>query len=282
MSSKPVTVPMIRRRKQSGERITMITAYDAPSGEIAEAAGIDILLVGDSLANVVLGYENTLSVTMEEMLHHVRAVTRTARRCLVVADMPFLSYHLGTKQAIANAGRFIKEAGAHAVKLEGGGSWQAEAIAAIVERQIPVMGHVGLTPQSLHRLGGYRVQGKTAAAVDRLVDEALAIESAGGFALVLEGMPSEAAREITAAVKIPTIGIGAGPHCDGQVLVFHDMLGLSPAPLPRFVKRYCDGRGLLLEAIQRYIREVKTGEFPQAQHCYPMANNHKPERGDGE
>ena len=226
-----VTTATLLEMKARGEKITMLTAYDYPTACLLDEAGIDMLLVGDSVGNVVLGYEDTLPVTMDEMIHHTRAVARGARRAMVVGDMPFLSYQASLPEAVLNAGRFLKEGGAQAVKLEGG-SERANVVRALVETGIPVMGHLGLTPQSVHQLGGFRVQGKDEAAARRLLDSALALEEAGIFSLVLEAIPAELAAQVTSRLQVPTIGIGAGPDCDGQVLVVHDMLGLSGARCP--------------------------------------------------
>lgn len=260
-----ITVPALARKKESGQKITAITAYDAPSGRMVDAAQVDLVLVGDSLANVVLGRPNTLSVTMDEMLHHTRAVTSQVVRALVVGDMPFLSYHVETRQAIENAGRFVKEAGAAAVKLEGP---RHQLVHAIVEAEIEVMGHLGLTPQSVHRMGGYRVQGTTPEAQDRLMEAALRLEDAGAFAIVLEGVPRELAAAITARLTIPTIGIGAGPDCDGQILVLHDLLGMLPEKPPKFVRRYASMYELGKAAVAAYARDVEMGRFPSDQESY--------------
>ena len=242
--AKKVTVPDIISKKTRGEKISCLTAYDYPTARLLDAAGVDISLVGDSLGMVVLGYENTLPVTMEEMLHHTRAVRRGVARALLVADMPFGSFQLGVNDAVANAVRFVKEAGAEAVKIEGGEK-RLELIARLAENDIPVMAHIGLTPQSVHALGGFKVQGKTLAAADALLRDARAVEAAGAFSLVLESIPAEVAERITRELKIPTIGIGAGPACDGQVLVWHDLIGLSFGVDPKFVRRYADLRPLL-------------------------------------
>jgi 3-methyl-2-oxobutanoate hydroxymethyltransferase len=265
--SKPKTILDIRKMKQAGEKIAVLTAYDYPFARLLDGAGIDIILVGDSVGTVVSGYDTTLPVTMEEMLYHTRAVARGTARALVVADMPFLSYQLDLRDARLNAGRLIKEGGAQAVKLEGGENVSA-TVRAIVEMDVPVMGHIGLTPQSIHRMGGYRVQGKEEAQARQLLADARAVEAAGAFALVLEGIPAALAREITAAVAIPTIGIGAGVHCDGQVLVLHDILGLCEKYSPKFVKRFADVSGTIRQGIDDYIREVKAGEFPGEEHSF--------------
>jgi 3-methyl-2-oxobutanoate hydroxymethyltransferase len=265
-AARPVTVPDIRAAR-GARRLVMLTAYDHPTARLLDAAGVDILLVGDSLGNNVLGYDSTLPVTMDEMLHHTKAVARGTRRALVVADMPYLSYQTGRRDAIRNAGRFLKEAGAAAVKIEGGRR-RATLVRALVEAEIPVMGHVGLTPQSVHLMGGYKVQGKRADEAEALVDDARAIEEAGAFSLVLEGMPEAVGRRITEAVGIPTIGIGAGRYCDGQVLVFHDLVGLSAGPAPRFVRRYADLAGAITDAARRFAADVRGGSYPDASETY--------------
>lgn len=262
-----ITVPELRAFRGSGRRIVMLTVYDYPTARILDAAGIDILLVGDSLGNNVLGYETTLPVTMEEMLHHTRAVTRAARRALVVGDMPYLSFQTGRRDAVRNAGRFLKEGGAAAVKLEGGRK-RADLVRALLDAEIPVMGHIGLTPQSVHVMGGYRVQGKPIDQARALVEDAVALEEAGVFSLVLEGMPESLGRAITETVTVPTIGIGAGRHCDGQVLVFHDLVGLGEGTPPKFARRYArigDEIGL---AARRFIRDVRDGVFPSEAEIY--------------
>lgn len=261
-----VTVPGIVKMKQQGEKITCLTAYEYSFARILDEAGVDILLVGDSLGCVVQGHPNTLTVSMDEMVYHTRAVARGRRRALLVADMPFLSFQAGTERAVLNAGRFLQEAGAEAVKLEGGVSIQG-TVEAIVAAGIPVMGHVGLTPQSVHRLGGYKVQGRDG---DReiVLRDAVAVQDAGAFAVVLEGMPANLAREITGRLAIPTIGIGAGIHCDGQVLVMHDMLGLFDDFTPKFVKRYADLRQGVVTAVKNFIGEVQTGRFPDEEHSF--------------
>ena len=259
--ARKVTVPDIISKKTRGEKISCLTAYDYPTARLLDAAGVDISLVGDSLGMVVLGYENTLPVTMEEMLHHTRAVRRGVARALLVADMPFGSFQLGVNDAVANAVRFVKEAGAEAVKIEGGEK-RLELIARLAENDIPVMAHIGLTPQSVHALGGFKVQGKTLAAADALLRDARAVEAAGAFSLVLESIPAEVAERITRELKIPTIGIGAGPACDGQVLVWHDLVGLSFGVEPKFARRYADLRPLLEQAIGRFVADVTGGAFP--------------------
>jgi 3-methyl-2-oxobutanoate hydroxymethyltransferase len=260
-----VTIRDLRAFKERGERFTMLTAYDYPTARILDEAGIPVLLVGDSVGNNVLGYDTTIPVTMEEMLHHCRAVTRGAGNALVVGDMPFMSFHTTLEEAVHNAGRFLKEGGAHAVKLE---RPNIEVAGAIVERGIPVMGHIGLGPQSVHAMGGYRVQGKTEETARKLLDEAQALDKAGIFALVLEGIPEGLAAQITEAVSAPTIGIGAGPHCDGQVLVINDLLGLGFGTYPKFAKPYADLRATITQAVQAFAREVRAGTFPDEAHSY--------------
>ncbi len=264
---KQRTVLDIQQMKADGEKIAVLTAYDYPFARLMDGAGIDMILVGDSVGTVVSGYDNTLPVTMEEMLYHTRAVVRGTRGALVVADMPFLSYQVDLREARLNAGRLIKEGGAQAVKLEGGEN-VAATIRAIVAMDIPVVGHIGLTPQSIHRMGGFKVQGKQDEQARRLLADALAVEAAGAFAVVLEGIPASLAREITAALSIPTIGIGAGVHCDGQVLVIHDILGLCEKYSPKFVKRYADVSELIHKGIQNYIAEVKDSTFPGPEHSF--------------
>lgn len=267
---KRQTVPGIRKRKGGGKRLSMVTAYGFDHARIVDAAGVDLILVGDSVANVVLGHDSTLPVTMDDMLYHAAAVRRGTERALIVGDMPFLSYTVSEAQAIENAGRFLKEAGCDAIKLEGGDEVK-DAVRAIVRAGIPVMGHLGLTPQTVSMLGGYRVQGRSALQARGIIDAALALEDAGAFSLVLECVPVDVAREVTARLEIPTIGIGAGPHCDGQVLVFHDLLGLSRGGhAPRFVKRYADLYGAAVKAVEAYVSEVQSGAFPAAEHTFQM------------
>lgn len=269
-----VTVPDILSRKVRGTthpRITCLTAYDYPSARLLDDAGVDILLVGDSLAMVVLGYENTLPVTIEEMLHHTRAVRRGTRRALVIADMPYGSFHTGVEESVRNAVRFVKEAGAEAVKIEGGEK-RLELIHRLVEAEVPVMGHVGLTPQSLHALGGFKVQGKTAEAAEQLLRDARAVEAAGAFCVVLEAVPRELAAQITRELRIPTIGIGAGPDCDGQVLVLHDMLGLHLGHQPKFARRYANLAETISQAVGQYCADVRSGAFPADAESYHLSN----------
>ena len=262
-----VTTQTIKRMKQDGKKITMLTAYDYSTAALLDQVGIDILLVGDSLGMVVLGYETTLPVTMEEMLHHTRAVARASKRAMVVGDMPFMSYQVSTEQALENAGRFLKEADAHAVKLEGGVEI-VDTVKRLVDSGIPVMGHLGLTPQSIHQLGGYGVQGKEDEAAKKMIDDAIALEEAGIFSLVLECVPTALAKGITEQISVPTIGIGAGVYCDGQVLVTHDLLGIFEKFVPKFVKRYVELNKPIKEAVNRFIEEVKQGKFPGPEHSF--------------
>ena len=258
-----ITIHDLRAYKAEGKRFAMLTAYDYPTAKILDEAGIPVLLVGDSLGSNVLGYENTLPVTMDEMLHHTRATVRGARNALVVGDMPFLSYQVSMEEGVRNAGRFLKEGGARAVKIEGP---QLELVQRLVELGIPVMAHVGLTPQSVHGLGGYKVQGRGEAGA-RVMDEALALEKAGAFSIVLEAMPAELGAEITRSLQIPTIGIGAGAGCDAQVLVLHDVLGLSEGP-PKLAKAYADLRGEIDRAARAFAEDVAAGRFPDDEHSY--------------
>ena len=259
------TINDLARWKREGRRFPMLTAYDFPTAQILDEAGIPVLLVGDSVANNVLGYETTLPVTMEEMLHHAKAVARGAKNALLVGDMPFLSFQASTEDAIRNAGRFLKEGGMHAVKIEGPRFELAESLAGA---GIPVMGHLGLTPQSVHAMGGYRVQAKSDEAAERLLAAALQLDKSGIFSLVLEGIPSEVARRVTGSVGVPTIGIGAGPHCDGQVLVINDMLGIGGGKYPKFVKPYANLREEITRAVRSFADEVETGSFPDEDHSY--------------
>jgi 3-methyl-2-oxobutanoate hydroxymethyltransferase len=262
-------LPEVAEMKRRGDRIVMITAYDAPSARIADAAGVDLILVGDSAAMVVLGHDSTVPATMDELLMLTRAVTRGAHRPLVIADLPFGSYHVSVEQAMESAIRFVKEAQADAVKLEGAGPMLARA-RALTDAGIPVMGHLGLTPQTATMLGGFKAQGRTATKAVQLYEDALALQAAGCFSLVLEAVPSPVAARITEALDIPTIGIGAGPDCDGQVLVWHDLLGLYEGHAPRFVKQYADLAPTIGAAVEQYASEVRNGTFPEEQHTYSM------------
>jgi 3-methyl-2-oxobutanoate hydroxymethyltransferase len=259
------TIRDLRAFKQRGERFIMLTAYDYPTARILDEAGVPVILVGDSVGNNILGYDSTIPVTMEEMLHHCRAVARGTTDAMVVGDMPFMSFHTSIEEAVRNAGRFLKEGGAHAVKLE---RPAIETAAAIVERGIPVMGHIGLGPQSVHAMGGYRVQGKDEEGARHLLDHAQALDKAGIFSLVLEGIPAELGAQITEAVGVPTIGIGAGPHCDAQVLVITDLLGLGFGTYPKFAKPYADLRGTITRAVGEFADDVRSGRFPDDAHSY--------------
>ena len=264
-----VTAPSLRRSKERGERLVCLTAYDYPTARVVDEAGIDIILVGDSLGNVVLGYGNTIPVTVDEIVSHTRAVRRGVNRALLVADMPYGSYHTGADDAVRVALRFVKEGGAEAVKLEGGLK-RAPLVKRLVDEEIAVMGHIGLTPQSVNKLGGYRVQGKTAETARALIDDAKALEDAGAFAIVLEVVPREIAKVITESISIPTIGIGAGEHCDIQVLVLHDMLGLTFDKTARFVRQYANMRETMTEAISRFAEDVRTGAYPSEAESYGL------------
>ncbi|HNC08755.1 MAG TPA: 3-methyl-2-oxobutanoate hydroxymethyltransferase [Anaerolineales bacterium] len=268
---KKVTTLTFRQKKERGEPITMLTAYDYPTAMAVDKAGTDSILVGDSLAMVVLGYENTLPVTMEEMLHHARAVARGAKSALLVGDMPFMSYQVSVEEAARNAGRFLQQGGMDAIKLEGGRE-RADAIRAITGAGIPVMGHIGLTPQSVHQLGGFRAQGKTASAAKRLLEDAQALEEAGAFSLVLESVPARLAEVISKHISIPTIGIGAGTGCDGQVLVTHDLLGLFDRFTPKFVKKYTNLHETMHKAFTDYIDDVESKRFPAQEHTVEMSD----------
>jgi 3-methyl-2-oxobutanoate hydroxymethyltransferase len=262
-----VTVPIILERKLHGERITCLTAYDYPTARLVDGAGIDMVLVGDTLAQTVLGYESTVPVTVDEMLHHAKAVRRAVRRALLIVDLPFGSYHTEPERAVEAAIRYLKEGGAESVKLEGGRR-RADVIRRLVDAEIPVMGHVGLTPQSLHSQGGYRVQGKTVESAAEVLADAQAVEDAGAFAIVLEGLPRELAAVITRRLRIPTIGIGAGPECDGQVLVFHDLVGLSFQHPAKFVRPYANLSDALRQALARYREDVLSGNYPDDGESY--------------
>ena len=266
---KRITVPWVAAAPGRGEKLVMVTAYDYPQGRTADTAGVDVVLVGDSLAMVVLGHDDTLSVTVDEMLHHVKAARRGVDRALLVADMPFGSFHLGTEATIGNAVRFVKEGGAQAVKIEGD---RPELVAALVHAEIPVMAHLGLTPQSLHRLGGYKVQGRDAEARTELLAAAHRLEDAGAFSLVLECVPTDLATEVSAELAIPTIGIGAGAGCDGQVLVYHDLLGIEERIAPRFVRRYAEVGVTSREAMSAFAADVRSGAFPAVEESYGAAS----------
>ena len=265
-----MTAPAVRARK-GGERLVMVTAYDAPGARIADEAGVDMILVGDSLAMVVLGYDDTLQVTIDDMAHHVAAVARANPRPLIVGDLPWLSYHVSVDQTVENAARLIR-AGAQTVKLEGGRK-RVPMVEAIVDAEIPVMGHIGLTPQSVHAMGGFKVQGKSVDAAKALVEDAQALEAAGCFSIVLEGVPDAVAEMVTAAVGVPTIGIGAGAACDGQVLVFHDLLGIEDRIVPKFVRRYANLKSDAVEAMSRFADDVRTGRFPNDSESYHLAED---------
>ena len=265
-SDARVTIPELQRRAASGEKLVMTTAYDSITAQIADAAGVDLILVGDSVGNVCLGFDNTLQVTMAMMNHHLEAVARTRPRACLVADMPYLSCDLGLVEAIRNAGGFIQR-GAQGVKLEGGAA-RVPVVRAMVAAEIPVMAHLGLTPQALHRMGGFKVQGRTGKAAKALVEDALRLQDAGCFAILMEGIPAELAGRVTREVEVPTIGIGAGPECSGQVLVFHDIVGLGPDLPPKFVRRYLDGFSQLRTALEEWREDVRAGRFPSPQESY--------------
>lgn len=268
--SKKLTAPAIRARKNAGPKISAVTAYDATMARLLDEAGVDVILVGDSLGMVVQGLPNTLPVTVDEVCYHARAVARAIRRAHLVGDLPFMSYQASIEQALVSSGRLLKEGGCEAVKLEGGEAL-ADTVRAIVRAGIPVMGHVGLTPQSVHAMGGFRVQGKGEDAAARIVADARAIEQAGAYSLVIEGVPADLAHRITDAVSIPTIGIGAGPECDGQVLVCYDLLGMVRDLKPKFVKRYAELGDAVVDATRAFVEEVRSGAFPAAEHSFGMA-----------
>jgi 3-methyl-2-oxobutanoate hydroxymethyltransferase len=264
-----VTIQTIQEKKQRQQPITCLTAYDYPTARIVDESGVDMVLVGDSLAMVVLGYESTLSVTMEEMLHHTRAARRGVKRALLIADMPYGSYHTSRKEAVRNATRFIKEAGAEAIKVEGGEK-RVELISRLLDAEMPVMGHIGLTPQSVHAMGGYKVQGKTLGAIEQLMRDAVALDRAGVFSMVLEGVPREVGAMITKEVHAPTIGIGAGPECDGQVLVLHDVVNLSFTPPAKFARQFGDAAATIRDAVEKFKAEVEAGSFPGDSESYHL------------
>jgi len=267
--AQTLTAPAVRARKGSGNPLVMVTAYDAPGARVADEAGVDLILVGDSVAMVVLGYDDTLQVTVDDMAHHVAAVARPRPRPLIVGDLPWMSYHVSVEDTVRNAARLVK-AGAQSVKLEGGRK-RLPMVEAIVGAEIPVMGHIGLTPQSVHAMGGFKVQGKEASAALALVDDAKALEAAGCFSVVLEGVPDQVARMVTDAISIPTIGIGAGPHCDGQVLVFHDVLGLEDRIIPKFVRRYASLKADGTAALAAFADDVRTRRFPSDEESYHLS-----------
>jgi 3-methyl-2-oxobutanoate hydroxymethyltransferase len=264
------TIPFIQAKKEKKEKIAAITAYDFPVAKIVDECGIDLILVGDSLGMVVLGYENTIPVTMEDMIHHTKPVVLASKSALVVGDMPYFSFHLTIEESVYNASRFLKEAGASAVKIEGASQKRLKLVSALVEAEIPVMGHVGLTPQSIYHFGQFKVKGKEIDEAENIVQDALNLEKAGVFSVILECIPMEVARIITEKLKVPTIGIGAGPFCDGQVLVFHDLVGFSNGYLPKFVRKYVDLHEIISRAVKEYIDDVKKGKFPDSSHSYHL------------
>jgi 3-methyl-2-oxobutanoate hydroxymethyltransferase len=268
---KKVTTRTLRQKKANGEPITMLTAYDYATAQAVDGAGVDVILVGDSLGMVVLGYETTLPVTMEDMLHHCKAVARGARTAMLIGDMPFMSYQVSVPEAVRNAGRFLQEAGMDAVKLEGGRE-RGPTVEAIVSTGIPVMGHLGLTPQSVHQFGGFQAQAKTTASAEKLIEDALQLQEAGCFAIVLESIPARLGKWVSERLEIPTIGIGAGPGCDGQVLVSHDLLGLFDRFTPKFVRKYADLHGEMARAFAAYVDDVKSGAFPTQEHSVEMSD----------
>ncbi|MEE4264181.1 MAG: 3-methyl-2-oxobutanoate hydroxymethyltransferase [Desulfobacteraceae bacterium] len=276
MKTQKVTIHNIQQAKEDGRKLTMITAYDYPFGLLADEAGIDIVLVGDSLGMVVMGLDGTVQVNMEHMIHHIRAVSRGCKNPFIVGDMPFMSYNTSIREAIMNAGRLLKEGGCESIKLEGGVDF-AQTIEAIVKAGIPVQGHIGLTPQTASALGGFKMQGRDAAAAKRIIDDAKALEDAGVFSMILEAVPAPLGKLVAEAVKVPVIGIGAGPDVDGQVLVTHDMIGLFDKFVPKFVKQYANIRKVILDALSEYKQEVLDVEFPAAEHSFKM-----PEEAFGE
>ena len=269
MKEDKVTIPLLHKMKKENQKITMLTAYDYPFALLIDKCGIEIILVGDSVGNVVLGYESTVGVTMDEMIHHTKAVRRAVKRAFLIGDMPFMSYNISIQEAVRNAGRFMKEAGCDAVKLEGGFD-VCDTVSAIIKAGIPVLGHIGLTPQTVSKLGGYKVQGKLAKEAERLIDSAVELEKAGCFAIVLECLPEELARIITKKLSIPTIGIGAGLYCDGQVLVIHDLLGITTGFRPKFVKNYANLSDEILQAINNFKEDVKQSRFPARDYVFHM------------
>jgi 3-methyl-2-oxobutanoate hydroxymethyltransferase len=272
-NTQKITIPALQAKKEKKEKIVALTAYDFPVAQIIDECGLDIILVGDSLGMVVLGYENTIPVTMDEMIHHTRIVTRATKRALVIGDMPYFSFHLSIEESVFNASRFLKEAGAVAVKIEGASKKRLKLIEALVEAEIPVMGHVGLTPQSIHRLGEFRVRGKKPDEAQKIITDALNLEKSGVFSIILECIPLELARIITEKLKVPTIGIGAGPYCDGQILVFHDLVGLSNGYLPKFVKKYAELSKIISQAVKAYMNDIKSGDFPDDRYSYHLKSD---------
>ncbi len=264
------TIPFLQAKKEKKEKIVAITAYDFPVAKIVDECGIDLILVGDSLGMVVLGYKNTIPVTMEDMIHHTKPVVLASKSALVVGDMPYFSFHLSNEESVYNASRFLKEAGASAVKIEGASKKRLKLVKALVEAEIPVMGHVGLTPQSIYHIGQFKVKGKEIDEAENIVQDALNLEKEGVFSVILECIPTEVARIITEKLKIPAIGIGAGPYCDGQILVFHDLVGFSNGYLPKFVKKYTDIHEVISRAVKGYIGDVKKGKFPDSSHSYHL------------
>ncbi|MHB0998012.1 MAG: 3-methyl-2-oxobutanoate hydroxymethyltransferase [Armatimonadota bacterium] len=267
MDRKKTTVLSIKKKKQNNEKITVLTAYDYPTAVFLDNAGIDMVLVGDSLGNVVLGYENTLQVTMDDIIHHTKAVARGIKYAYIISDMPFLTYQVNPEQALINAGRLIQEGCSHSVKLEGGME-MVPAVKKIVDAGIPVMGHLGFTPQSVYKFGGYRVQGRSETDAERILNDAKALEEAGVFAIVLELVPSDLAKQITESINVPTIGIGAGPYCDGQVQISNDILGTYPDHQPKHAKKYLELSEMITDAFKAYAREVEDGEFPGPEHSF--------------
>ncbi len=269
-NNQRMTIPALQSRKANHEKIVALTAYDFPIARIVDDAGIDLILVGDSLGMVVLGYDNTIPVTMDEMIHHTKPVVRAVKRALVIGDMPYFSFHLSVDESVYNASRFIKEAGAQGVKIEGASKKRLRLIESLVEAEIPVMGHVGLTPQSIHHIGQFKVKGSEKEEAKKIIQDASSLEKAGVFAVILECIPMEVAGIITEKLAIPTIGIGAGPWCDGQILVFHDLVGYSSGYLPKFVKKYADLHAVISQAVGKYKEDVKTGIFPDDEHSYHL------------
>jgi len=269
-NNQRMTIPALQSKKANKEKITALTAYDFPIARIVDDAGIDLVLVGDSLGMVVLGYDNTIPVTMDEMIHHTKPVVRAVKRALVIGDMPYFSFHLSKEESVFNASRFIKEAGAQGVKIEGASKKRLRLIESLVEAEIPVMGHVGLTPQSIHHIGQFKVKGSEKGEARKVIQDAVNLEKAGVFAVILECIPMEVAGIITEKLKVPTIGIGAGPRCDGQILVFHDLVGYSSGYLPKFVKKYADLHGIISQAVGKYKEDVQKGVFPDDEHSYHL------------